>query len=90
MNQIESNRNKLNICFCSVPYASSYNIQCIYIYIYIYSFEGIEGTVQIATIAGSAGAFFDVTQGPFGGLQRFGFIVQSISVTSNMPLPTAP
>ncbi|OEU14871.1 hypothetical protein FRACYDRAFT_241428 [Fragilariopsis cylindrus CCMP1102] len=54
------------------------------------SFEGIEGTVQIATIAGTAGAFFDVAQGPFGGLQRFGSIVQSISVTSNMPLPTAP
>ena len=57
--------------------------------IYIYSFEGIEGTVQIATIAGSAGAFFDVAE-MSSGLQRFGFIVQSISVTSNMPLPTAP
>ena len=60
----------------------------IYIYIYTYSFEGIEGTVQIATIAGSAGAFFNNFDG--GGLQRFGFIVQSISVTSNMPLPAAP
>ena len=63
-------------------------------YIYIYSFGGIEGTVQIATIAGSAGAFLSVPvterQGDLGGLQRFGFIVQSISVTSNMPLPTAP
>jgi hypothetical protein len=46
--------------------------------IFQYSFEGIEGTVQIATIAGSAGAFFDVNQGPVGGSQRFGFIVQSI------------
>jgi hypothetical protein len=52
------------------------------------SFEGIEGTVDIATICGTTGALINVNPklGPF----KVGYIVQTIKVQSNMPLPVAP
>lgn len=55
------------------------------------SFEGIEGTVDIATIAGSAGYVFHNTGGnPMTERYDIGYKVQTITVTSNTPLPTAP
>lgn len=49
------------------------------------SFEGIEGTVNIATVAGTTGGLF------LGmGTVVFGKIVQVISVKSNIPLPPGP
>ena len=60
------------------------------------SFEGIEGTVDIATICGTTGlskAFVDIRKltGELPLLRlKIGYIVQSIKVKSNMPLPVAP
>jgi len=49
------------------------------------SFEGIEGTVDIATICGTSGINISSE-----GTIKVGYIVQSIKVKSNMPLPVAP
>jgi len=62
------------------------------------SFEGIEGTVDIATICGTTGlsnAFLDPARRSLQGAPpllrlKIGYIVQSIKVKSNMPLPVAP
>jgi len=59
------------------------------------SFEGITGSVSIATIAGTTGPLVQIdssTGRPFfrGGLKPLGSIVQVITVKSNMPLPTGP
>jgi len=58
------------------------------------SFEGIEGSVTIATIAGTTGPIlFDSPSlsGPtFDRSKPVGSIVQVISVKSNMPLPPGP
>ena len=61
------------------------------------SFEGIEGTVDIATICGTTGlseAFLDTRRSLQGAPPllrlKIGYIVQSIKVKSNMPLPVAP
>ena len=70
--------------------------------IFLYqSFEGIEGTVDIATICGTTGPTIleDLTspcrdrrlQEPQTvGDIKLGLIVQTISINSNMPLPIAP
>jgi len=59
------------------------------------SFEGITGSVTIATIAGTTGPL--VQNNPVntlpvfrGGLKPLGSIVQVITVKSNMPLPSGP
>jgi len=59
------------------------------------SFEGITGSVTIATIAGTTGPL--VQNNPIntlpvfrGGLKPLGSIVQVITVKSNMPLPSGP
>jgi len=58
------------------------------------TFEGIEGSVSIATIAGTSGRI--IIEGPMplstGPINRdpVGNIVQVISVKSNMPLPPGP
>jgi len=56
------------------------------------AFEGIEGSVTIATIAGTTGPilFFDGSTLTFDRLKPIGSIVQVISVKSNMPLPPGP
>jgi len=56
------------------------------------AFEGIEGSVTIATIAGTTGPIIvNVGTGPtFDRLKPVGSIVQVISVKSNMPLPPGP
>jgi len=56
------------------------------------SFEGIEGSVNIATIAGTTGPLADFVIGnsKLVFLQPIGVIVQVISVKSNMPLPPGP
>jgi len=56
------------------------------------AFEGIEGSVDIATIAGTTGplVFNDVGSSDFPVLPPIGSIVQVISVKSNMPLPPGP
>jgi len=60
------------------------------------SFEGIEGSVTITTIAGTTGPLVqnDSTNGgrPIfsKGLKPIGSIVQVITVKSNMPLPSGP
>jgi hypothetical protein len=61
------------------------------------SFEGIEGTVDIATICGTTGPIINNLVGrhrllaPFPTSEiKIGFIVQTISVNANMPLPVAP
>jgi len=56
------------------------------------TFEGIEGSVSIATIAGTTGPVVSANSGPkfVGGLKPIGSIVQVISVKSNMPLPPGP
>lgn len=57
------------------------------------SFEGIEGTVEIVTIAGTAGKNYYRTVR--AGVEEYslydiGYKVQTFTVNSNMPLPTAP
>jgi len=64
------------------------------------SFEGIEGTVDIATICGTTGPILTPCDGCRRALSggktltftkvRLGSIVQTISIKSNMPLPVAP
>jgi len=72
------------------------------------SFEGIEGTVNIATVAGTTGPLVDVNGGIkkssevlsndpdrrlWGSVNVFapiGDIVQVITISSNIPLPSAP
>jgi len=66
------------------------------------TFEGIEGSVTIATIAGTTGPLAQpktnadssptFISGPtfLGGLKPIGSIVQVILVKSNMPLPPGP
>jgi len=62
------------------------------------SFEGIEGTVDIATICGTTGPILSVDKdvgrrlepGMMFNQNRLGLIVQTISIKSNMPLPVAP
>jgi len=58
------------------------------------SFEGIEGTVDIATICGSTGPIIENARNrrleTMSGQVKIGFIVQTISVNANMPLPVAP
>ena len=61
------------------------------------SFEGIEGTVDIATICGTTGlskSAILTRRSLTGELDllrlKIGYIVQSIKVKSNMPLPVAP
>jgi len=59
------------------------------------TFEGIEGSVTVTTIAGTTGPIvgFDSTIFKFrfgAGLKPIGSIVQVISVKSNMPLPPGP
>jgi len=57
------------------------------------AFEGIEGSVTIATIAGTTGpiVFFDGSAVTFSGSNTpVGSIVQVISVKSNMALPPGP
>jgi len=57
------------------------------------AFEGIEGSVTIATIAGTTGPIVDpIGSGPtfVSGIKPMGSIVQVISVKSNMPLPQGP
>jgi len=51
------------------------------------SFEGIEGTVDIATICGTTGPIIRVES---ENSLKIGLIVQTISINSNMPLPVAP
>jgi len=50
------------------------------------AFEGIEGYVDVATIAGTTGPLTVSTQ----SFVKIGFIVQTIIVHSNMALPSAP
>jgi len=58
------------------------------------TFEGIEGSVTIATIAGTTGPLVQATviniPTFLGGLKPIGSIVQVILVKSNMPLPPGP
>ncbi|OEU06634.1 hypothetical protein FRACYDRAFT_254185 [Fragilariopsis cylindrus CCMP1102] len=60
------------------------------------SFEGIEGTVDIATICGTTGPIIGIeTRRQSSTLTqsstlKFGLIVQTISINANMPLPAAP
>jgi len=57
------------------------------------TFEGIEGSVTIATIAGTTGPLVQFGgSGPtfLGGLKPIGSIVQVILVKSNIPLPPGP
>jgi len=58
------------------------------------SFEGIEGSVTIATIAGTTGPLITaaLNAATFKGVNSkpIGSIVQVISVKSNMPLPSGP
>jgi len=56
------------------------------------AFEGIEGSVSIATIAGTTGPilFTDGTGSTFDRTTPVGSIVQVILVKSNMPLPPGP
>jgi len=61
------------------------------------SFEGIEGTVDIATICGTTGPILKLNSPSRRDLQdglidqiKIGYIVQTIKVKSNMPLPVAP
>jgi len=54
------------------------------------SFEGIEGTVDIATIAGSTGIELFEADNGLTSVFNIGKIVQTISVHSNHPLPSAP
>lgn len=54
------------------------------------SFEGIEGSVDIATIAGTTGPILLDLDSPVRVLPPVGSIVQVISVKSNMSLPPGP
>jgi len=63
------------------------------------SFEGIEGSVTIATIAGTTGLIIQRATGASSGIsptnfngpiKPFGNIVQVITVKSNIPLPSGP
>jgi len=53
-------------------------------------FEGIEGSVTIATIAGTTGPILKGIPVTFKRLKPIGSIVQVILVKSNMPLPAGP
>ena len=63
---------------------------------FLKSFEGIEGTVDIATICGTTGPIIGIeTRRESSTLTqsstlKFGLIVQTISINANMPLPAAP
>jgi len=54
------------------------------------AFEGIEGSVTIATIAGTTGPILKGIPVTFKRLKPIGSIVQVILVKSNMPLPAGP
>jgi hypothetical protein len=56
--------------------------------LFLKSFEGIEGTVDIASICGTTGLLLSINTGvpPL----KIGYIVQTIKIKSNMPLPVAP
>jgi hypothetical protein len=54
------------------------------------AFEGIEGTINIATVAGTTGVQVPAGGPSAGAIPPIGKIVQTISVKANMPLPSAP